>query len=73
MLSSVNIKFCHSANCLDAWTMMTILVTEHEEKRRFGRCRCKLEGKNKMDCTTLGKDGMDWLNMAKDRDSSEHK
>jgi hypothetical protein len=33
---------------------------------------CKLEDKNIMDYITAGKAGMDWVHVAKDRDSIEH-
>jgi hypothetical protein len=33
---------------------------------------CKLEDKNKLDCTTVGKEGMDWVHMDMVRDSTEH-
>jgi len=52
-------------------TMMTVLVRESEE-RLFGRLWCKLEDKSKVDCTTVGKEGMDWVHMDKVRDSTEH-
>lgn len=43
-------------------TMMTVLVRESEESL-FGGLWCKLEDKNKMDCTRVGKEGMDWVRM----------
>jgi len=51
--------------------MMTVLVRESEE-RLFGRLWCKLEDKSKVDCTTVGKEVMDWVHIDKVRDSTEY-
>jgi hypothetical protein len=50
---------------------MTVVVRESEESLS-GRLSCKLEDKNKMDCTTVGKEGMDWVHVDKVRDATEH-
>jgi hypothetical protein len=42
--------------------MMTVLVRANEESL-FGRLGCKLEDKNRMDCTAVGKEGMDLVHM----------
>ena len=52
-------------------TMMTVLVRESVE-RLFGRLWCKLEDKSKVDCTTVGKEVMDWVHIDKVRDSTEY-
>jgi len=49
-------------------TMKTILVRKSEE-RLFGRLRCKVENKNKMVCTAVGKEDTVWVHMDKVRDS----
>jgi hypothetical protein len=43
-------------------------VGKPEGKSPLGRLRSRLEDNIKMDLTELGKGGMDWIDLAKDRD-----
>jgi hypothetical protein len=45
-----------------------ILVGEPEGKRPLGRPRRRWVDNNKMDLTEIGWDGMDWIEVAQDRD-----
>jgi hypothetical protein len=45
-----------------------ILVGKPEGKRPLGRPRCRWANNIKMDLREIGWDGMDWINMAQDRD-----
>ena len=56
---------------LYACAVMAVLVRESEESL-FGRLGCKLEDKNKMVCTVVGKEGVDWVHVDKVRDATEH-
>jgi hypothetical protein len=45
-----------------------ILVGKQEEKRPLGRPRCRWEDNIKMDLKEIGWGGMDWIDLAQDRD-----
>jgi hypothetical protein len=45
-----------------------ILVRKPEGKRPLGRPRCRCVGNIKMDLGEIGWDGVDWINMAQNRD-----
>jgi hypothetical protein len=45
-----------------------ILVGKSEGKRPLGRLRRRLVDNIKMDLREIGWDGMDWMDMAQDRD-----
>jgi hypothetical protein len=45
-----------------------ILVGNPEGKRRLGRPRRRWVNNSKMDLREVGLDGMDWIDMAQDRD-----
>ena len=45
-----------------------VLVGKPEGKRPLGRPRCKWEDNIKMDLWEVGCGGMDWIDMAQDRD-----
>jgi hypothetical protein len=45
-----------------------ILVGKPEGKRPLGRPRCRWVGNVKMDLRETGWDGMDWIDLAQDRD-----
>jgi hypothetical protein len=45
-----------------------ILVGKPEEKRPLGRPRCRWVNDIKMDLTEIGWDGVDWIELAQDRD-----
>ena len=46
-----------------------VLVGKPEGKRPLGRPRRKWEGNIKMDLQEVGLEGMDWIDLAQDRDS----
>jgi len=46
-----------------------VLVGKPEGKRPFGRPRRRWEGNIKMDLQEVGCEGMDWIEVAQDRDS----
>jgi hypothetical protein len=45
-----------------------ILVGKPEGKRPLGRTRCRWMDNIKMDLRDIGCDGIDWIDMAQDRD-----
>jgi hypothetical protein len=45
-----------------------ILVGNPEGKRSLGRPRCRWVDNIKMNLREIGWDGMDWINLAQDRD-----
>jgi hypothetical protein len=45
----------------------TILVGKPEGKRPLGRPRRRWVDNNKMDLREIGRDGMDWIELAQDR------
>jgi hypothetical protein len=45
-----------------------ILLVKPEGKRPVGRPRGRLEGNNKVDLQDVGCGGMDWIQLAQDRD-----
>ena len=45
-----------------------VLVGKPEGKRPHGRPRCRWENNIKMDLQEVGCEGMDWINVAQDRD-----
>jgi hypothetical protein len=45
-----------------------ILGGKPEGKRPLGRHRCRWEDNNNMDLREIGWDGMDWINLAQNRD-----
>jgi hypothetical protein len=46
----------------------TVLVEKPEGKRPLGRPRCRWEDDIKMDLQDVGCGGMDWIELAQDRD-----
>jgi len=46
-----------------------VLVVKPEGKKTLGRPRLRWEDNIKMDLKEVGSDGMDWLDLAQDRDS----
>jgi hypothetical protein len=50
------------------WNAYRILVGKPEGKRPLGRPRVRWMGNNKIDLREIGLDGMDWIDLAKDRD-----
>jgi hypothetical protein len=49
-------------------TAYRMLVRKPEGKRQLGRPRRRLEANIKMDLSEIGWDGMDWIDLAQDRD-----
>jgi len=45
-----------------------VLVRKPEGKRLLGRTRCRWEDNIKMDLQEVGYEGMDWIELAQDRD-----
>ena len=45
-----------------------VLVGKSEGKKPFGRLRCRWEDNIKMDLQEVGYWGMDWIELAQDRD-----
>jgi hypothetical protein len=45
-----------------------ILVREPKETRPLGRLKCRFKDSIKMDIRGIGMEGVDWINMAQDRD-----
>jgi hypothetical protein len=52
----------------EKWTAYRILVRKPEEKRPLERPRRRLEDNIKMDLRETGWDGIDWIDLAQDRD-----
>jgi hypothetical protein len=45
-----------------------VLVEKPEGKRSLGRPRCRWENNIKMDFQEVGCEGMDWIDLAQDKD-----
>ena len=45
-----------------------VLVGKHEGKRPLGRPRCRWDDNIKMDLQEVGCGGMDWIDLAQDRE-----
>jgi hypothetical protein len=58
----------HVARIGEKRDVYRILVGKHEGKRQLGRPRHRWEDNNKMDLQEVGFRGMDWIEMARDRD-----
>ena len=62
MIKSIRIRWAgHVAR-------IQILVEKHEGKRAFGRPRHRWDDNIKMDLQEVGYGGMDWIELAQDRD-----
>jgi len=59
----------HVARMGDKTGMYTVLVRKPEGKRPLGRPRRRWEDNIKMDLQEVGCGGMDWIELAQDRDS----
>jgi hypothetical protein len=58
----------HVARMGDKWNAYRILMGKPEGKRPLGRPRHRLVRNIKIDLREIGWDGMDWINLAQDRD-----
>jgi hypothetical protein len=58
----------HVARMGEGRVAYRILVGRPEGRRPLGRPRCRLEDNIKMDLQEVGWEGMDWIDMAQDRD-----
>jgi hypothetical protein len=58
----------HEARMGEKRNAYRILVGKPEEKRPQGRSRCRWVDNIEMDLREVGWDGMDWIDMAQDRD-----
>jgi hypothetical protein len=45
-----------------------ILVSQPEQKRPYGRTRCRWEDNITMNLRVIGWEGVDWINLAQDRE-----
>jgi hypothetical protein len=52
----------------EKWNGYTILVGKPEGKRPVGRPRCRRVDNTKIDLREIGLGGMDWIDLAQDRD-----
>jgi hypothetical protein len=69
MLKSRRMRWAgHVARKGDKRNAYRILVGNPEEKRPLGRPRCRWVNNIKMDLREIGWDGMDWIDLAQDRD-----
>ena len=58
----------HVARMGEGRGVYRVLVGKHEGKRPLGRPRRRWEDNNKMDLQEVGCGGMDWIELAQDRD-----
>jgi hypothetical protein len=58
----------HAARTAEKRNAYRILVGMPEENKPLGRSRCRWVDNIKMDLRDLGWDGVDWIDMAQDRD-----
>ena len=69
MLKSIRMRWAgHVARMGEMRGVCGVLVGKPERKRPFGRPKCKGEDNNKMDLHEVGCEGIDWIELAQDRD-----
>jgi hypothetical protein len=69
MIKSRRIRLVGHVGCLgEERNAYRILVGKPEGKRPLGRPRRRWEDKNKIDFREIEWDGMEWMNLAQDRD-----
>jgi hypothetical protein len=58
----------HAARMMEKMNAYRILVGKPEEKRLIGRPRSRWVDNIKINLSEIGWDGMDWIDLAQDRD-----
>ena len=70
VIKSIRMRWAgHVARMGDSRGVCRVLVGKPEGKRPLGRPRCRWEDNIKMDLEEVGCGGMDWIELAQDRDS----
>jgi hypothetical protein len=73
MIKSRGMKWVgHVAQMWEGRDMYRVLVEQPEGKRPMGRLRCRWEDNIKMDLQEAGCGGMDWIELAHDREGGGH-
>jgi hypothetical protein len=62
----------HVAQMWEGRDMYRVLVEQPEGKRPLGRLRCRWEDNIKMDLQEVRCGGMDWIELAHDREGGGH-
>jgi hypothetical protein len=69
MMKSRRMRWAGRVACMEEnWNAYRVLVGKPERKRLLGRPRCRWEDNIKIDLRQIGWGGMDWINLAEDRD-----
>ena len=58
----------HVARTGESGSVDSVLVENPQGKRLLGRPRCRWDDNIKMDLQEVGCEGMDWIDLAQDRD-----
>ena len=69
MIKSVRMRLAGHMACMgDRSGVYIVLLVNPERKRSLGRPRCRWEDNIKVDLQEVGWRGMDWIDLAQDRD-----